>query len=437
MLLRLPATPRQLRWQLAGLLGAVATIAGALAWPAVYVLSTRHVEQAALEQLRVSLTSLESALAHRLGDAPTAEDHAALEGLLDRAHFVGIRWRDSRGAVTAELWAAGLAQSDVRAAKEARPRMGGTLLRYRSEAFVLSKHPAGSGTAEALYRLSPETVHALDGLVQGASLVAVAAVLATTLTLYPVLLGLIRRALGLSEQLLRSNLDLMRGLGSAIALRDADTDTHNYRVTLYAVRLAEAIPIPHGEISDLIAGAFLHDIGKIGIPDAVLLKRGPLSASERLTIEQHPLLGDELIAHSRWLARARPIVRHHHERYDGNGYPDGLMADAIPLQARLFTIVDVFDALTSERPYKPALDLPAALGIMRGEKGRFDERLLRVFDQLAERLYSEIGRAGQMDLHTSLERALTRYYPLLDDAGTRGADSRPAAGRSASPNTSV
>lgn len=115
--------------------------------------------------------------------------------------------------------------------------------------------------------------------------------------------------------------------------------------------------LPKHDISDLVAGAFLHDVGKIGIPGSTLLKPGKLTDDEFLVMKTHALLGIEIVADNRWLEGAAPTIRHHHEHFDGAGYPDRLRGDAIPRVARIFAVVDVFDALTSERPYKKAMTL--------------------------------------------------------------------------------
>ena len=148
-------------------------------------------------------------------------------------------------------------------------------------------------------------------------------------------------------------------LALTIEARDSTTGGHCQRLARYASALGQALGLDEDDASALARGGFLHDIGKVGIPDAVLLKRGPLTADEYEVIKQHTVIGDRLCGEVRWLRTVRPIVRHHHERLDGSGYPDGLRGDAIPLLAQIMSIVDIFDALTSERPYRAAI--PAAL----------------------------------------------------------------------------
>jgi putative two-component system response regulator len=143
-------------------------------------------------------------------------------------------------------------------------------------------------------------------------------------------------------------------LALVIEARDAYTDGHCQRLAKYATVLGAEIGLPEDQLAALHRGGYLHDVGKIGIPDSVLLKTGRLTASEYAQIKQHPIIGDRLCGELRSLRQVRPIVRHHHERLDGSGYPDGLKGDAIPLVAQIMGIVDVYDAISTARPYKPA-----------------------------------------------------------------------------------
>lgn len=146
-------------------------------------------------------------------------------------------------------------------------------------------------------------------------------------------------------------------LALTIEARDATTDGHCQRLARYGVRLGTALGLDEDDLSALARGGFLHDIGKVGIPDAILLKPTQLTPEEFDVMRQHTVIGDRLCGELRSLRRVRPIVRHHHERLDGTGYPDGLRGDAIPLLAQVMGVVDVFDALTTARPYKPAMPI--------------------------------------------------------------------------------
>jgi len=156
-------------------------------------------------------------------------------------------------------------------------------------------------------------------------------------------------------------------LALTIEARDSNTDGHCQRLAAYAVSLGRALGLDEDDVAALERGGYLHDVGKVGIPDAVLLKPGPLTHDEFLLMKQHTVIGDRLCGELRSLRKVRPIVRCHHERLDGTGYPDGLRGDAIPLLAQLMGIVDVFDALTTVRPYKAALPRARAVEELKAE----------------------------------------------------------------------
>ena len=147
---------------------------------------------------------------------------------------------------------------------------------------------------------------------------------------------------------------VIMSLALVIEARDAYTDGHCQRLAAYATALGKALHLSEEDLAALFRGGYLHDVGKVGIPDDILLKPGRLSDSEYQQIQEHPVIGDRLCGELRSLRQVRPIVRHHHERLDGSGYPDGLKGDEIPLLAQIMGIVDVYDAITTTRPYKPA-----------------------------------------------------------------------------------
>jgi putative two-component system response regulator len=153
-------------------------------------------------------------------------------------------------------------------------------------------------------------------------------------------------------------------LGQIVEARDPYTEGHCERLADYATALGTALGLPVFDLDTLSRGAALHDVGKIAIPDGVLLKPGRLNADEMALMRQHPVIGDNLCRTVRSLERVRPIVRSHHEREDGRGYPDGLSSGEIPLLAQIVGVVDVFDALTTNRPYRKAMTTQAAYDIM-------------------------------------------------------------------------
>lgn len=175
---------------------------------------------------------------------------------------------------------------------------------------------------------------------------------------------------GLHEVEQRERETLYR-LAKAIEYRDLGTGIHLLRMSHYAEVIAEALGMPDEETRILTSAAPLHDIGKIGIPDAVLLKRGSLTDEEFAVMRRHPLIGYEILrdSRSRFVQMGALIALRHHERWDGSGYPDGLKGDAIPLPARIVAVADVFDALTSVRPYKPAWSPEEALSYLKSHSG--------------------------------------------------------------------
>lgn len=178
---------------------------------------------------------------------------------------------------------------------------------------------------------------------------------------------------------------VMLGLGATIEARDPCTRGHCQRLARYATALGRSLSLDEADLGALDRGGFLHDIGKIAVPDSVLLKEGKLDAQEALVMRAHPLIGDALCAGLRSFNRVRPIVRHHHERLDGSGYPDGLKNGAVPLLAQIVGIVDVFDALTSERPYRGARSRDIAFDVLTDEakKGWRDRELVDAFVAVA------------------------------------------------------
>jgi putative two-component system response regulator len=166
---------------------------------------------------------------------------------------------------------------------------------------------------------------------------------------------------------LESAESLFLTLGRVIEARDPYTEGHCERLADYATALGRRLDLEQADIDALYRGAFLHDVGKIAIPDRIMLKKGKLTKNEYELMKRHPIIGDELCATVRSLDRVRPIVRHHHERLDGRGYPDRLSASEVPLLAQIVAVVDVFDALTTDRPYRKALPTLTAYKMMRDD----------------------------------------------------------------------
>ena len=259
--------------------------------------------------------------------------------------------------------------------------------------------------------MSEQTVRKVDAGLIRAVAISVGIVALTTLLLYPTILQLLRRVTNISGRLLDANLEAIQLLGSAIAKRDSDTDVHNYRVTLYAVRLAEKLGESPDRIRSLIKGAFLHDVGKLGIRDKILLKPGRLDEDEFEEMKTHVKHGLDIVSRSDWLREAEEVVGYHHQKFDGGGYYGDAAGKDIPLNARIFAIVDVFDALTSKRPYKEPLGFEKTLEILEeGSGSHFDPDVLAVFKQIARALYDEFGQGDDEYARAALETVIDGYF---------------------------
>ena len=176
---------------------------------------------------------------------------------------------------------------------------------------------------------------------------------------------------------------LILSLALTIEARDAYTEGHCQRLARYATAIGSALELADEDIQALHRGAYLHDLGKIAIPDAILLKAGSLTPDETRIMQSHPVIGERLCQQLRTLAPVRPIIRSHHERLDGSGYPDGLSGDDVPLLAQITAVVDVYDALTTERPYRGALTPEGAFEKLYEEvdRGMHQKALVDVFRQ--------------------------------------------------------
>jgi putative two-component system response regulator len=176
---------------------------------------------------------------------------------------------------------------------------------------------------------------------------------------------------------------VLRSLALMIEVRDAYTEGHCQRLARYATEMGTLLGLPDDDLQALARGGYFHDIGKIALPDAILLKPDSLTREEFELVKEHPVVGDRLCGDLRALHRVRSIVRHHHERLDGSGYPDGLKGDEIPLLAQIIGIVDVYDAMTTTRPYRSARSSEEALSALAQEVDRGWRRadLVNVFTQ--------------------------------------------------------
>ena len=245
------------------------------------------------------------------------------------------------------------------------------------------------------------------------SLMVALAALLCGLTIYPVVIHLSADNARKAREVLDSHISMMEALGRAVALRDSDTGIHNYRVAWISARLGEKMGLSGADMQALIAGSFLHDVGKIGIPDAILLKPGKLDADEMVIMRTHVAQGEEIVTGLGWLDGAQAVVAAHHEKWDGSGYPRGLAGQAIPLAARIFAVADVFDALCSKRPYKEPLRFESAMAIMERDTGKhFDRSVMAVFRPLAPELHARLAAAGEAEIRQLLEERIREHFGL-------------------------
>jgi putative two-component system response regulator len=180
---------------------------------------------------------------------------------------------------------------------------------------------------------------------------------------------------------------IILSLARTIEARDSYTQGHCERLALYSTALGRALALSSDELAALYRGAFLHDIGKVGIPDAVLLKPGRLTPEEYDVMKRHTIIGDELCGNLASLQPVRPIVRHHHERLDGSGYPDGLVGNQIPVLTQIVSLVDTYDAITTTRPYQAARPREVAYAelALEVERGWRSAEIVDTFVQVAKR----------------------------------------------------
>ena len=202
-----------------------------------------------------------------------------------------------------------------------------------------------------------------------------------------------RRVDEATQSLEQAYTQTLEALGAALDSRDVGTESHSRRVHGYSLALAREHGVAPDHLTNLAHGVLLHDIGKIGIPDAILLKPGSLTPDEWKVMRTHPEIGKRLIAKIPFLHGAIPVVWCHHEKWDGNGYPRGLKGEDIPLNARIFSVVDAFDAMTFDRPYSKAISFDAAIAeIKRCAGAHFDPRVVESFLRVPLALLEEIRR---------------------------------------------
>lgn len=202
---------------------------------------------------------------------------------------------------------------------------------------------------------------------------------------------------------------ILFALAQSVEQRDKYTAGHCQRLAMYSVALGDMLGLSQAQLRALQCGGYLHDIGKIGVPDSVLYHNGPLSEEQWKLMRRHTTVGESICRPMKSLRLALPIIRNHHERWDGSGYPDGLKGEQIPILARVLQLADIYDALTTARPYKPALSGEEAIEILEDEtrRGWRDPELMLVFRELSRNKFQE-ALAGELLVHNphSITRSL-------------------------------
>jgi ribonuclease P protein subunit RPR2 len=193
-------------------------------------------------------------------------------------------------------------------------------------------------------------------------------------------------------ELRRSYVATVRALANAVEARDAYTGKHAERVAAYGIAIARAGGMAIADDPDVEFGFLLHDVGKVAVPDAILFKPEPLDGPERDVMERHALIGWEILRDVDFLGDAKLVVRHHHERWDGEGYPDRLAGEDIPLAARVFSVADTFDALTTDRPYRKGMEIGVARSIIvEGSGTQFDPDIVEAFGKVTDEELAKIA----------------------------------------------
>ncbi len=245
------------------------------------------------------------------------------------------------------------------------------------------------------------------------ALIACFAALLCGAAIYPIIVTLSRENERKALEVLDSHIAMMEALGRAIAKRDSDTGAHNYRVAWIAARIGEELGLSGSKMQALIAGSFLHDVGKIGIPDAILLKPGRLDDAEMTTMRTHVGLGEEIVNGMGWLDGAHEVVAAHHEKWNGTGYPRNLSGESIPISARVFAIADVFDALSSRRPYKDPLPFDQVMKILEKDTGtHFDPVVMGIFGRIAPDVREKLQDSSEHRARQLLEAQIRKHFAM-------------------------
>ena len=433
-----------LRRKILGRLLIVAVALASIAGGGIYLLERRRIDQRilslALEETRSLVGTLDFLSEPRRPDFDQVNRRIASRVVaehIDESHFVAIEIYDlDRKKVVASVHPDFRAVAEAVEAQHLAPQAdepyAHAWLTFRGDSYVQVLAPlqvAGKTVAyfDGIFRVDPEAMRQMNSGLALSVMLVVVVLLATAMVLYPIMLRLNGDLLRLTDDLAYANMGMLAALGSAVARRDRGTNAHNYRVTIYAIHLARALGLSVEQVRGLVKGAFLHDVGKIGIADAILRKPARLTPEETLVMQAHVRYGVEMVGKFEWLKDAVEVVRCHHERFDGLGYPAGLRGEEIPITARIFAVVDVFDALTTRRPYKAPVPFEATMRhLEEGRGSHFDPDVLNAFEAIARELYRTNSGADERQLTRTLDRLMVHYFPA--PSGAHGQQGPPQPG---------
>lgn len=404
----------------------LAAVASPLAWMVAHEAAEANTVSMAVEESQrlarhFDVTALQGPNAH--SHAQSAAD-AIVGGLFDVAEIYdqdGNRLAAAMTSAGAELERLLPTHRPPDYTVETHRDLGSANGRWVIRVFVPLKNPEGvrpdevAGYFEGVRAIPDWQLKQIFQHGLRAALMAGLASLLCGAAIYPVVVRLAADNERKTHEVLASHLSLMGALGEAIAKRDSDTGAHNYRVAWIAARIAERMGIEGKAMQSLIVGSFLHDIGKIGIPDAILYKPAALDDDELEIMRSHVPQGEEIVAGIRWLDEAHAIVSAHHERWDGTGYPRQLAGENIPLSARVFALADVFDALCSKRPYKDELGFDAAMEILeRGCGSHFDPAVMAAFRPLAREVFDTLAACDEAGARRLLEERVRLHFGIQE-----------------------
>lgn len=290
-----------------------------------------------------------------------------------------------------------------------------TFMETQNEIYLLFQTPITIKNNDyhvvLLLQLDQNTIDTINEDVKFTLLIVIITTLLIFVTILPLIYIQYKTLVKSKNQILEANVSILLSLGNAIAKRDSDTNEHNYRVTYYSIKIAESMNLSKTQIQALVKGAFLHDIGKIAISDTILLKPSKLTEKEFEIMKTHVNHGLDIVKNIKWLQDAIVVIQNHHEKVDGSGYPNGLKKDDIPIEARIFAVADVFDALTSKRPYKEAFSSQKSFFIINENiNTHFDSEVVSIFQKTYQRLYNDVKNLSPEDLKTLLINNVYEYF---------------------------